>query len=169
MSIRLNKVIKECNVGIQTAVEFLQKKGFNVEADLNAKITDDQYRMLVDEFKKDKGLRNDADVVSRRRQNKEKKASIALPEEKAADSANVAGAKAVKGPKVVGRIDLDRVGKPRPAEPVRPEAEVARPAEEPAGAEKKASVPADAEASVREAVSAGMESAVERKRTAFSV
>ena len=160
MSIRLNKVIKECNVGIQTAVEFLQKKGFNVEADLNAKITDDQYRMLVDEFKKDKGLRNDADVVSRRRQNKEKKASIALPEEKAADSANVAGAKAVKGPKVVGRIDLDRVGKPRPAEPVRPEAEVARPAEEPAGTEKKASVPADAEAPVREAVSAGKESAV---------
>ena len=28
MSIRLNKVTKECNVGLQTAVEFLQKKGF---------------------------------------------------------------------------------------------------------------------------------------------
>lgn len=61
MSIRLNKVTKECNVGLQTAVEFLQKKGFNdIEANPNTKITDEQYDMLVAEFKKDKGLRDDA-------------------------------------------------------------------------------------------------------------
>lgn len=43
MSIRLNKVTKECNVGIQTAVEFLQKKGFkDVEPNPNTKITDEQ-------------------------------------------------------------------------------------------------------------------------------
>ena len=66
MSIRLNKVTKECNVGIQTAVEFLQKKGFaDVEPNPNTKITDEQYQMLVAEFKKDKGLRDDAAAVSR--------------------------------------------------------------------------------------------------------
>ena len=46
MSIRLNKVTKECNVGLQTAVEFLQKKGFSdVEANPNTKISDEQYQM----------------------------------------------------------------------------------------------------------------------------
>ena len=65
MSIRLNKVTKECNVGLQTAVEFLQKKGFSdVEANPNTKISDEQYQMLVAEFKKDKGLRDDAAVIS---------------------------------------------------------------------------------------------------------
>ena len=39
MSIRLNKVARDLNVGIQTAVEFLQKKGFTVEANPNTKIT----------------------------------------------------------------------------------------------------------------------------------
>ena len=51
MSIRLNKVTKECNVGLQTAVEFLQKKSFSDEkANPNTKFSDDQYQMLVAEF-----------------------------------------------------------------------------------------------------------------------
>ena len=57
MAVRLSKVIRELNVGISTAVEFLQKKGFGtVEADSNAKITDDQYNALVAEFGKDEVL-----------------------------------------------------------------------------------------------------------------
>lgn len=49
MYIRLNKVIKECNVGLHTAVEFLHKEGFaEVKEDLNYKITDEQYeRSLI--------------------------------------------------------------------------------------------------------------------------
>ena len=54
MSIRLNKVARDLNVGIQTAVEFLQKKGFTVEANPNTKITDEQYALLVKEFSKDR-------------------------------------------------------------------------------------------------------------------
>ena len=43
MSIRLNTATKECNVGLQTAVEFLQKKGFaDVEANPNGRITEEQ-------------------------------------------------------------------------------------------------------------------------------
>ena len=57
MSIRLNKVARDLNVGIQTAVEFLQKKGFTVEANPNTKITDEQYALLVKEFSKDKNLK----------------------------------------------------------------------------------------------------------------
>ena len=44
MTIRLNKVTRDLNVGITTAVEFLQKKGFTVEANPNTKITDEQDR-----------------------------------------------------------------------------------------------------------------------------
>ena len=112
MSIRLNKVTKECNVGLQTAVEFLQKKGFKeVEANPNTKITDEQYQMLVAEFKKDKGLRDDADVISRKRQHKEKKATIALPEEKPVTIKTATEVRAEARPKIVGKIDLDNPGR----------------------------------------------------------
>ena len=61
MSIRLNKAIKECNVGLQTAVEFLQNRGFaDVEMDMNAKISDEQYELLLKEFKPDSTLRDTA-------------------------------------------------------------------------------------------------------------
>ena len=116
MSIRLNKVTKECNVGLQTAVEFLQKKGFSdVEANPNTKISDEQYQMLVAEFKKDKGLRDDAAAVSRKRQHKEKKATIALPEEKPVEIKTATEARLGKGPKVVGHIDLDNLAARGPA------------------------------------------------------
>ena len=158
MSIRLNKVTKECNVGLQTAVEFLQKKGFSdVEANPNTKISDEQYQMLVAEFKKDKGLRDDAAIISRMRQHKEKKATIALPEEKPVEIKTATEAKLGKGPKVVGRIDLDNLGArksvaapekkdtPAPARPaeVKAEAPVAEPApkqEEKPQAEKESLV-----------------------------
>lgn len=132
MSIRLNKVTKECNVGLQTAVEFLQKKGFSdVEANPNTKISDEQYQMLVAEFKKDKGLRDDAAAVSRKRQHKEKKATIALPEEKPVEIKTATEARLGKGPKVVGHIDLDNLGARGPvAAPEKKEVPVpARPAE----------------------------------------
>ena len=132
MSIRLNKVTKECNVGLQTAVEFLQKKGFSdVEANPNTKISDEQYQMLVAEFKKDKGLRDDAAIISRKRQHKEKKATIALPEEKPVEIKTATEAKLGKGPKVVGRIDLDNLGARKPvAAPEKKETPApARPAE----------------------------------------
>ena len=109
MSIRLNKVTKECNVGLQTAVEFLQKNGFaDIEPNPNAKISDEQYRMLVAEFKKDKGLRDDADNISRQRQHKEKKETIAIPQQETQTvRIDAVDPKPEKRIKVVGHIDLD--------------------------------------------------------------
>ena len=118
MSIRLNKVTKECNVGLQTAVEFLQKKGFtDIEANPNTKISDEQYQMLVAEFKKDKGLRDDAAVLSRKRQHKEKKATIALGggEQPVAEVLPTSEVKADRKLKIVGHIDLQRLSAVRPA------------------------------------------------------
>ena len=108
MSIRLNKVTKECNVGLQTAVEFLQKKGFgDVEANPNTKITDEQYRLLVAEFKTDKGLRDDAAEMSRKRQTKVKKATIALETPAEPVEVSLVSSTVRKGPKVVGFVDLN--------------------------------------------------------------
>ena len=60
MAIRLSKVIKEFNVGLQTVVDFLAKKGHNVEATTNTKITDEQYELLSREFSSDVDLKNEA-------------------------------------------------------------------------------------------------------------
>lgn len=110
MGVRLNKVTKECNVGLQTAVEFLQKKGFtDIEANPNTKITDEQYEMLIAAFKTDQGLRKDAEMISKQRQNKGKKETISIVEEEYVPTQPVAPA---KGPKVVGHIDLDALNKP---------------------------------------------------------
>ena len=57
MTIRLNKVTRNLNVGIATVVDFLQKKGYTIEANPNTKITDEQYAALVKEFSKDKDLK----------------------------------------------------------------------------------------------------------------
>ena len=57
MPIRINKVTKECSIGLQTLVDFLKKRGFaDVEPNPNATITDEQYALVQAEFKKDKGL-----------------------------------------------------------------------------------------------------------------
>ena len=60
MPIRLIKVSKNLNVGINSLVEFLHKKGIEVEANPNAKIEDEQYDILIAEFGKDKNIRKEA-------------------------------------------------------------------------------------------------------------
>ncbi|MDE7377411.1 MAG: translation initiation factor IF-2 [Paraprevotella sp.] len=129
MSIRLNKVIKECNVGLQTAVEFLQKKGFSdVEANPATKITDEQYALLVAEFKTDKGLRKDATILSKQRQNKEKKETITLREPQTVDFTTKATIE--RRPKVVGHIDLNHLNGEKPeTKPVKevPQVEASEP------------------------------------------
>jgi len=131
MSIRLNKVTKECNVGLQTAVEFLQKKGFTeVEANPNTKITDEQYNLLVSEFKKDKGQRKDDTIHRRQRQNKEKKETIAIPEQKPADIP--VRATLDKKPKIVGRVNLEALNSGKAVvPPVEKPAVAAEPAPQP--------------------------------------
>ncbi|WP_418892860.1 translation initiation factor IF-2 [Limibacterium fermenti] len=60
MPIRLIKVSKNLNVGINSLVEFLHKKGVEIEANPNVKIEDDHYDMLIAEFGKDKKIRTEA-------------------------------------------------------------------------------------------------------------
>ena len=67
------------NVGIATVVEFLQKKGYTVEANPNTKISEEQYAILVKEFSTDKNLRLESERFIQERQSKERnKASVAI-------------------------------------------------------------------------------------------
>ena len=54
MSVRLNKVLKEFNIGLQTAVDCLKKKGFDDELDLSTKISDEQYEIIREAYGSDK-------------------------------------------------------------------------------------------------------------------
>ena len=77
---RLNKALKELNVGINTVAEFLQKKGFPLEdASVNAKITDEQYTMLLNEFGSDmlKQQETHLNIQKRKEQESQEKAQKA--------------------------------------------------------------------------------------------
>ena len=80
MPIRINKVTKECSVGLQTLVDFLNKKGFHdVEANPNASLTDEQYAVALAEFKKEQRPLTLVQPVATRK-TKEKKETIVLTE-----------------------------------------------------------------------------------------
>ena len=122
MTIRLNKVARDLNVGIQTAVDFLQKKGFSIESNPNTKISDEQYALLVKEFSTDKDLKIESERISQERHNKDKnKATVALEgyEEPASDNesgkteiATTIDEELKPRIKQVGKIDLDNLYRP---------------------------------------------------------
>ena len=123
MSIRLNKATKECNVGLQTAVEFLQKKGYkDVEANPNTKITEEQYEVLLQEFNKDKGLRKEADQLLQQQAQKKEQREVKHIEIKVE-------APTINKPKVLGKIDLNAPKHPAILPDTKPEKEEAPKAE----------------------------------------
>ena len=147
MTIRLNKVTRDLNVGIATVVDFLQKKGYTIEANPNTKITDEQYAALVKEFSKDKDLKIESEKIFQERQNKERnKASVSIDDLQAETTTKpevietVVPEDARPRFKPVGKIDLDNLNKkkvkPAVVEPAKEEkkevVETAEPVEKPA-------------------------------------
>ena len=149
MSIRLNKVTKEFNIGLQTAVEFLQKKGFtDVEANPNYKITEEQYAQLQSEFSLDKGLRNEATQLIQQHIGQNKKERKEAPKPKPVEEVQIEAPK-VEGPKILGHIDLDggkaakaeKAAKAKPVEEKKPEPKPVEKEEKPKPAPKKEEEP----------------------------
>ena len=130
MTIRLNKVTRDLNVGITTVVEFLQKKGYTIEASPNAKITEEQYAVLVKEFSTDKNLKIESEKFSQERQNKDRnKASISIEgfeSKKGKEEVvkTVIPEEARPKLKQVGKIDLDNLNKKTASKVVEPAAKV---------------------------------------------
>ena len=124
MTIRLNKVTRDLNVGITTVVEFLQKKGHVIEASPNAKITEEQYAELVKEFSKDKNLKKESEKFIQERQNKDRnKPTVSIEgTEEPKKEEEIDLRPSVKF-KPVGKIDLDSLNKrhaaPKVEEPVK--------------------------------------------------
>jgi len=109
MSIRLNKAIRELNIGLQTAVEFLESKKNlgEITADQNFKLNDEQYRALVEAFKQDAEVRNEAEKLFQKKPKEKKHA----PEQKAQHTESLLEKSGIQQFKPVGKIDLDKLGK----------------------------------------------------------
>ncbi len=121
MSIRLNKAIRELNIGLQTAVEFLEKKPElgEVKSDLNFKLSDEQYHALVGAFKNDKEVKKDAAKLFQKKPKEKKPAADHRAE-------NLLKTERQQYTPV-GKIDLDQLNKPA----VRPSAAPAEKKETP--------------------------------------
>ena len=106
MSIRLNKAIRELNIGLQTAVEFLDKKPElgEVKSDLNFKLSDEQYHALVGAFKNDKEVKKDAAKLFQKKPKEKKPAADHRAE-------NLLKTERQQYTPV-GKIDLDQLNKP---------------------------------------------------------
>ena len=115
-SIRLNKVLRELNISLDRAVEFLAQKGMDVEARPTTKITTEVYDTLLDEFVTDKSKKDASHEVSEEKR-KEKEDLRVIQEKKEQDRLKQIAKReilksnrvAVEKPKTLGKIDLDLV------------------------------------------------------------
>ena len=71
--IRINKVLRELNISLERAVDYLKDKGIAVEANPNTKISDDVYKVLCGQFAGDKGNKEASKEVGEEKR-KEKEA-----------------------------------------------------------------------------------------------
>ena len=162
MSIRLNKVIKEFNVGLQTVVDFLAKKGHKVNASPSEKIDDAQYELLRKEFGSDKDLKNEAEKLFQDRQKEKEKEKAQKKAAAAAEMIETTVPEELR-PKVVvkGTVDLNPkpapapTPAPAPAEQEEPVSDPATPEPTPAPEPEPAPEPAPAPAPEAETVTTG--------------
>ena len=118
MSIRLNKALRELNIGLQTAVEFLEKRNElgEVKAELNFKLSDEQYKALNDAFSQDKEVRNQAEKLFTKKTKEKKRA----PEPKDNRAESILESSRQQQFKPLGKIDLDQIGKANAAQSAAP-------------------------------------------------
>ena len=122
MGVRLNKVLSELNIGLQTAVDFLKKKNRlselkEEEVSTNTKISDEQYEVLVGEFSRDKDIKKQADMIFHKKKDKKKDKSEEAPKPEPKQQFTP-----------LGKIDLDSLNKrTAPAKPATSKAEPSKP------------------------------------------
>ncbi len=126
MRIKISKVVKDLNVGLQTIKDFLNKKNIDVDTSSpNARVDEDVYALLVKEFKPDMEQKLKSENFTSERQKEKAKISAAMAAETAAkeETHKVEEIKTeveIKKPKVLGKIDLSTAGKPKPAHAAQP-------------------------------------------------
>ena len=124
MPIKISKAVKDLNIGMQTARDFLKKNNIEVDDNVNARISDDAYNLLIQKFKPAMQQKKAAEQIIHDR--KEEKAAIAA-EKKRREAEEIKPEVVIQKPKVVGKIELDTKGNPvapKPADTPAPEPEV---------------------------------------------
>lgn len=136
--IKISQAAKEFNVTIQSLADQLSKKGITIDAsNPNTRLDESAYDILVEAFQPD---RKERERIDRLRQEKEKKEkSSAAPSSQPAQVSEAEAVPAVsQGPRVIGKIELDKNNNPVPAAPAKPAKSEAVPKPEPAPAPKAA-------------------------------
>ena len=113
-SIRLNKVLRELNISLERAVEFLNDKGVEIDARPTTKITNQIYDILLDEFEKDKSKKVASHEVGEEKR-KEKESLRIIQEKKEQERLDKIAKReelktnriSLEKPKALGKIDLD--------------------------------------------------------------
>ena len=123
-TMRLNKVLREFNISLERAVEFLNSKGHDIEARPTTKISSGIYQVLFDEFQTDKSKKvASKEVGEEKRKEKEelrlaREKELEEKEQKALKRQEVIKAEVkLGGPKQIGKIDLDKVKSPKDKAP----------------------------------------------------
>ncbi|WP_423819957.1 translation initiation factor IF-2 [Salinimicrobium sp. TIG7-5_MAKvit] len=135
-TMRLNKVLREFNISLDRAVEFLNSQGHEIEARPTTKISGEIYQVLSDEFQTDKSKKVEAKEVGEEK--RKEKESLRLEREKEQEEKRrqeekqevIRAKSTLEGPKQVGKIDLDKP-KTTASEKTEPKAEEPKAPEQP--------------------------------------
>lgn len=136
-NIRIGKVLKEFNIGMGTLVEFLRKKGIDIDSNPGAKLSGDQYALVAKEFKKEQIVKEESKKVAIKVKDITDKEPKSIEDDEPVKELFIkTTVEEVKGPKILGKIDLDKpkaqhAPAQKPAEPKPVEKPVEKPAEKP--------------------------------------
>lgn len=124
-TIRLNKVLKELNISIDRAVDFLADNGVQIERTPNTRIDQKTYSILVKEFQSDAAQKAASEeVVINKIPERSPEPKKEEPESKPKPVEKIPTTRIeLEGPKKIGKIDLDQINKPRTDKKSEPEAE----------------------------------------------
>ncbi|MBR6686266.1 MAG: translation initiation factor IF-2 [Paludibacteraceae bacterium] len=132
MPVKLNKIMRELNVGLPTIVDFLQKKGIEVEeGNPNARVSDDIYEVLKKEFGNDQNQKKESELLRLRHKEKSKNEVVTIEtvQKEEPEEVKIEVSAPVQF-KQVGKIDLDSLNKKPKAKPAEEPKEEEKPVEE---------------------------------------
>jgi len=136
---RFNKVLRELNISLDRAVEFLANKGIDIDHRPTAKISQEVYTILSDEFQTDKSKKVASKEIGEEKRKEKEEIRLALEREaekkRLEDEARKAeifktDSEKITGPKMVGKIDIDPKAEVKEEAPVEAEPEKTEPTEE---------------------------------------
>ncbi len=115
---RLNKVLREFNISLDRAVEFLATNGHEIEARPTTKISSDQYNLMLEEFQSDKSSKVESHGLSEEKRKEKEELRLQIEKEQEekliAQKAIIEARVNIKKPVQVGKIDLEKLNQKKP-------------------------------------------------------